>query len=69
MNNLYLKYKITPYSRGAPAQEGSTFFGSFFPDGKKEHKQRQSVAVAYGERRTFSGTAEGVRHPSPSFVA
>jgi len=21
-----------------PAQEGSTFFGSFFPDGKKEHK-------------------------------
>jgi len=22
----------------AAAQEGSTFFGSFFPDGKKEHK-------------------------------
>ena len=34
-------------------QKGSTFFGSFFPDGKKEHKQRQSAAVACGERRTF----------------
>jgi len=22
----------------APAQKGSTFFGSFFPDGKKAHK-------------------------------
>ena len=46
---------ILPREVVAAAQEGSTFFGSFFPSGKKEHKQRQSVAVAYGERRTFSG--------------
>jgi len=27
-----------PRESVAAAQEGSTFFGSFFPDGKKEHK-------------------------------
>ena len=42
---------ILPRESVAAAQKGSTFFGSFFPDGKKEHKQRQSVAIAYGERR------------------
>ena len=46
---------ILPREIVAAAQEGSTFFGSFFPSGKKEHKRRQSVAIAYGERRTFSG--------------